>query len=342
MMDGELASSLKALIRSIGISPTEAKSLHTELIRNGGNNQGYTVTLNDRTFFVKRYFQDPNGGRDRGASEYAFASMLWRAGIRCIAQPLAFDRTHSAALFSFLPGKPLSVPISEEHVSQAALFFQLMNGLRGTTDAQALGLASEASFTLHEYIEGACRRIDRLSTMPLSSSTDRRANLFVRTKLIPCWEKLCSMLGKSGNPLQTPCPPNNRCLSPSDFGFHNALSDAGSLYFFDFEYAGWDDPTKMVCDFFHQPRYPVPRSLLRPWIGSTARALACDESWLSQRVENLFPLSTVRWCTILLNEFLPVGKSRREFSGAATDDDRKQLQLEKAETMLSAIDCIDV
>src|SRR6185503_11886129 len=46
-------------------------------------------------------------------------------------------------------------------------------------------------------------------------------------------------------------------LSPSDFGYHNAvLADDETVRFFDFEYAGWDDPAKLVCDFFNQVEVP--------------------------------------------------------------------------------------
>jgi len=50
-------------------------------------------------------------------------------------------------------------------------------------------------------------------------------------------------------------PADETCLSPSDFGFHNALVDpSGALSFLDFEYAGRDDPAKPVSDFFCQPK----------------------------------------------------------------------------------------
>ena len=53
--------------------------------------------------------------------------------------------------------------------------------------------------------------------------------------------------------------PDDCCLSPSDFGFHNALvDDDGQVTFLDFEYAGRDDPAKLVSDFFCQPEIPVP------------------------------------------------------------------------------------
>ena len=50
-----------------------------------------------------------------------------------------------------------------------------------------------------------------------------------------------------------PTPPR-RSLSPSDFGFHNALLEAdGRLTFVDFEYFGWDDPVKIVADVMLHP-----------------------------------------------------------------------------------------
>jgi len=46
---------------------------------------------------------------------------------------------------------------------------------------------------------------------------------------------------------------SNRILSPSDFGLHNTISEKKKLYFLDFEYFGWDDPIKLICDFFWHP-----------------------------------------------------------------------------------------
>ena len=52
------------------------------------------------------------------------------------------------------------------------------------------------------------------------------------------------------------------CIFSSDFGFHNALIDeSGTVYLLDFEYAGWDDPAKLVCDFSNQPDMLLPEEL---------------------------------------------------------------------------------
>ena len=46
---------------------------------------------------------------------------------------------------------------------------------------------------------------------------------------------------------------NKKIISPSDVGFHNIIRYKNELYFFDFEYAGWDDPYKLFVDLVIQP-----------------------------------------------------------------------------------------
>ena len=51
--------------------------------------------------------------------------------------------------------------------------------------------------------------------------------------------------------------PEHRCISPSDFGFHNAIKTLDGVKFIDFEFAGWDDPCKALIDFMLQPKVPI-------------------------------------------------------------------------------------
>src|SRR5581483_2047702 len=110
-----------------------------------------------------------------------------------------------------------------------------------------------------------------------------------------------------------------RCISPSDFGFHNALlKPDGKLCFIDFEYAGWDDPAKTVCDFFCQPSVPVDRKHLGRFVEGIIPGFQ-DPERLEQRIRALLPVYGIKWCCILLNEFLPVGKARRRFASEDCD-----------------------
>ena len=120
-----------------------------------------------------------------------------------------------------------------------------------------------------------------------------------------------------------------RLLSPSDFGFHNAILEKNNtLRFIDFEYAGWDDPAKLVCDFFCQPEVPVPLTYFEA-VTHFIAGKASNPPDLWSRIDLLFPVYHLKWCTIILNDFLPVGNARRRFARQPNVTDRKIKQLEK-------------
>jgi len=99
--------------------------------------------------------------------------------------------------------------------------------------------------------------------------------------------------------------PDRRTLSPSDFGFHNAIRrQDGSLAFVDFEYFGWDDPAKTVVDFLLHPGMTLPETLKKRFAGRFLRAFAFVPG-LAARARLVYPLFGLKWCLILLNDFLP-------------------------------------
>ena len=105
------------------------------------------------------------------------------------------------------------------------------------------------------------------------------------------------------------------------------------MRFLDFEYAGWDDPAKMVCDFFCQPAVPVPLHFYDDVVGRVAAV--SGGSSLPQRIGLLLPVYQLKWCCILLNDFLPLGRRRRSFAGGtAAQEEQKARQLQKARQAL--------
>lgn len=93
------------------------------------------------------------------------------------------------------------------------------------------------------------------------------------------------------------------CPSPSDFGFHNAMACSQGAVFYDFEFAGWDDPAKTVADFFLQPRLPVSTDYLGLLADSVASAMPVDV--LRTRIKYLGPILHLKWATIILGVLRP-------------------------------------
>ena len=133
--------------------------------------------------------------------------------------------------------------------------------------------------------------------------------------------------------------PTQRTLSPSDFGFHNALKKPdGSVVFLDFEYFGWDDPVRLVSDFLLHPGMDLSMDLKKKFLSGCLDIFSGDPEF-TFRLKLLYPLIGIRWCMILLNEFLPERWARRQFAGSTNDmHQAQQRQLEKARQMLITIE----
>src|SRR5262249_19275117 len=134
----------------------------------------------------------------------------------------------------------------------------------------------------------------------------------------------------------TPLPQAARSLCPSDFGFHNALRSPGGLVFIDFEYFGWDDPVKLCCDFLLHPGMNLSAPLKRGFVEAVLPIYGADARF-ARRLSLLYPLFALRWCLILLNEFLPERWATRVHAGVALDwTAAKERQLARATELLSA------
>jgi hypothetical protein len=185
-------------------------------------------------------------------------------------------------------------------------------------------------------------RLDRLLTVDDSSGINREVSRFVREDVQEVWRSLVEWVQRQAGqfhlPLEKEIPRSDWRLSPSDLGFHNGLLAVdGRVRFIDFEYAGWDDPDRLVCDFFCQPAVPVPFDYFDMFAQTVAAEMPESDARL-KRMGLLFPVYQVKWCCILLNDFLPAGSKRRRFAdGASAQEERQAEQLAKARKVLGPL-----
>ncbi len=290
-------------------------------LQGGANNRVYGVWLEGQPRFVaKVYFRHAQDVRDRLGAEYGFARFAAERGVRALALPVAADEGSGVALYEFVDGlRPEAGEIDEQAVTAALQFFAAVNRHRDDGDAAALPDAAEACFSIHDHLACVDQRVRQLAEFVRLSPIDEQAAWFARQELAGRWAhvhgRVLAQTRGGGLDVRGELPTAMRCLSPSDFGFHNALRDGnGRLRFIDFEYAGWDDPAKMVCDFFCQVSRPVPRGLFSDFVTGVAAALGQGDSQLATRARLLLPAYQVKWCCIMLNEFLAPGRARRAFA----------------------------
>ena len=317
--------------------------VNLEPLAGGGNNRVFRVGVKGENFLLKAYFQHPDDPRDRLGTEFAFSRFAWENGVRGLPAAIAYDSQKGLGLYEFVEGRQLkSNEVTADMVLQAMAFYHDLNRFKSLPGGQFLPKASEACFSIGEHLHCVERRLERLKKVGDGSECDREAADFIHNSLCEVWSRAIELVAERvsqlGLTLDSEISQEDKCLSPSDFGFHNAiLSVSGKLRFIDFEYAGWDDPAKVVCDFFCQPAVPVPLNYYDKFVEGVVSNLT-DSEIHRRRMAILLPIYRVKWCCIILNDFLPVGNQRRNFARSADGgESRKVTQLQKARCVLQEL-----
>lgn len=333
LTDGALRDQVAALLGA------EVRAI--EPVSGGGNNRLHRVTAADgRAYALKRYMHHRSDLRDRLGTEFIGLSFLWRHGVCNVPCPVVADRALQIALYHWAEGAAVTTP-GPADVDLALSFAADLYALARDTEAADLPLASEACLSAADIATQIRRRLGRLQTVD-----DGALGEFLAERFLPClddtWLETLAGCDAIGLDADRPLALSGQTLSPSDFGFHNALRDPlGDLVFLDFEYFGRDDPVKLTADFLLHPGMALDHRLRQRFLDGCARIYGADPEFAA-RLRLYYPMFALRWCLIVLNEFLPDHWARRDF--ARPGEDRataRQRQLDKAEAMLARVDDVN-
>jgi len=322
-----------------------AEVLALEPVKGGGNNRVYGAELADgRMVAAKCYPSQKEDPRDRLGVEFGGLSFLAQQGAgSALPQPLAADREAGVALYEWIEGEAVAASDPEARgpgdVDQALALLAKLHELRLTPGAAALPPGSDPCFSGADLVAGIAGRRIRLGEVAEDNDSLR---VFLSGKFDPVLEGARQRAARNyeavGMDFGAAIPEGERTLSPSDFGFHNARRrEDGSLVFLDFEYFGWDDPVKMTADILMHPGMVLSEEEGVKFRAGLAEINREDETY-GVRLSALWPLFGLRWCLILLNEFLPERWFRRVYADAGRDRETAQArQLDKAEDMLRRV-----
>ena len=316
----------------------QVKNFKLSEIIGGKNNRGFKVKNNGLTYFAKFYFHDEQRNKSRIETELNFFNFIKNKKIKNIPNPINFSTDHNIGIFEFIEGKSFTNKnqINEDCVKQAADFFSKING--NVSMNGPMNNASDAEYSLKGNFSLIENRIEKLKEIKIKHDIDIKAkNLVVELSNLWDSEKIKinrEFIKNKFNDLDK----DQRCISPSDFGFHNALIDENQIvYFLDFEHAGFDDPAKFICDFFLQPKIAVSMKYFDYFTTHSLINFSNKES-IIKRSLIMFPLFRVKWVCIFLNEFLENNLKRRIFSKSLENiEKQKALQLGKAKKLFSEL-----
>ena len=310
----------------------------------GRNSQVFKLTCPENTqYALKVYLEDSFLGRDRLGTEVTSLEFLWSNNIRCIPQPIVSDNSLGYAIYEYIDGVKISAEaITSDEIDAAAKLLLDIDKCRDEIGSKNLPPASEARFSARDIIHNLKIRSERLLAIKGSGPLYGELECYLKLEFSPVLNNVVrwceqSLLDSQISISQELCI-HNRILSPSDFGFHNALKRGGETVFLDFEYFGWDDPVKTISDFIIHPGMNLTEEMKHRFVSVMLNNFATSDELLV-RLRSLYPLFGLKWCLILLNEFFPESLYRLEFvSGGVVDKTSLQrAQLHKSMSNLVKI-----
>jgi len=308
-------------------------------ISGGGNNNIFRVECREQLFALKWYPSQKNDYRDRMGAEFSAFEFLATNGPSPCPRAYGFDLDADAALYEWIDGDTIRKPSLTE-IGAAVDFVKHLHKLSNHPEAVSkFNLASEACLSLNELTQQIESRLERIGR---EADKHTALNVFLSENLLPQFEHAVDT-ARSGYIMAQindaeDISQQQRTLSPSDFGFHNAIRKFnGEIIFIDFEYFGWDDPVKLVADFLIHPAMALEEEQ-QNYFWREANKIFSDDPLFGTRFQLQFPLYICRWCLILLNEFLPERLQSRRRAGM---DDEIQVihkrQLGKAQNMFDRL-----
>ncbi len=288
-------------------------------MRAGRNSLVLRVDCGEWQFVVKGYRPGP---RDRQACEAAAISFLRDKGLQSVPALHKADTETGLSLLEFVAGAPVSTPGGRD-LDQATAFALDLIDLSGAAETEALPTASAAVFSLQDLATQLAERrrgfagkvLPKVVAELLRRHTDLGAQALQRA------ESEAEAVG-----WQASLPREKWVLSASDFGFHNAVRrPGGDLCFIDFEYFGWDDPVKMICDFCLHPGHDLPSGGAERFRGALLDRLGEADPAIRRRERLCRPLYALCWALIVMNDL----------RDATLDAKPTQVRIEKSETYIS-------
>ena len=278
-------------------------------LKGGINSRVYRCGSLKGTFVVKGYQPAADGQRDRFKAEVEFLEYAAEVATGFVPKLLHVDESRRCLVLENLEGQPFQegdTPRQTE-IECAVEFFRRLNTNLTLASTMVQFQAAEGYLSLTAHLQNVEDRLSGMSTAHLPAE-GKSLGQQVLDRLRDDYAVLVRQTHKrlaQGN-IPDAIDAQERCVSPSDFGFHNALRTAQGVRFIDFEFAGWDDPAKAVVDFCLQPKVPVTAS---QFLLLLALPLAVQKQ-VRERCHCLLPILRLKWACIIAGVLIPARLER--------------------------------
>ena len=277
-----------------------------KIIESGKNNLVIKIYYKKKIYIYKKYLKNEGNGikYSRYDSETSFLNLLKKKKIKNLPTIIATNSSTQVNVFNYIEGRKIN-KITKKDILQCVFFIRKINQDIFKNKFINFKRATEACLSIDNHIKTAERRISMLSKFSKNHGVYKKASFFVSNTLSKKLNEIKENIFKSLTKRETAKKLNKRdlILSPSDFGFHNVIKKNKKLFFFDFEYAGMDDPVKLISDFICQPDYQLSKNQSSFFYKSILKIFPKKHK-IEKRLKAVIYIHRIKWCCVILSEVL--------------------------------------
>jgi hypothetical protein len=248
----------------------------------GGNSTVSRVEFDGSIYAVKNYSERSDGDQ-RLLQEYAGLNLVSKTMPRVFPKPIGIDLEQKIGVFSWVSG--IRPNANLETILQMLEILNRLHQLGSKIGEDHANNAVDSIILIHDVLVQIEERIKRFDRGQLV------INELIEQVLIPQLNRYKETNEEISAAVVT--------LSPSDFGVHNLLWDREfeSMHCVDFEFFGWDDAHKLVCDTLLHPQSTWEVSEATKFLEGVNDIYQLNEG----RIIRLWPLLSMKWSTIVLH-----------------------------------------
>jgi thiamine kinase-like enzyme len=277
-------------------------------MKDGINSKVYKFVSENKSFILKVY---NNKNNSRIKRELLFYRYLNKTRNQQVVKPINFDVNLNLAIYPFIEGVKIK-RVSNREIFQMANFINNINKKKSKIN---LPIAVDGIQNRSDHLKLCEIKLKNLKSIKFKSNIEKKCKNFLNKKLIPKFKYLKKSYKQNHNLylLNLNLKKKKLIVSPSDFGFHNAIKLKNRLYIIDFEFAGLDDPIKLICDFLCQPDQFINNKQKKYFLEMLSlRGYSLEE--LKYYTEVYLPFHKIKWCCIILNIFKDKIKSNKNLT----------------------------
>lgn len=268
-----------------------------KILYSGRNSEVREIKVKNKIYVIKKYLS-----KSRMIRDIKFIFYLKKINFNHCSNLMFTDFKINLAIFNYIEGKKIN-NINKIDLINSIFFIKKINkeySFKKTYFSNAI----DGCVCPNDHLKNLNSRILSLLKYRSKDNYFYEYNSFVNKFVIKTFKhiKIKFLKNIPQNLRFKTLSKKDLIVSPSDFGFHNIIKNKKNYYFLDFEYSGFDDPLKLLCDFICNPEYNLSNIQIKFFMNQFIKENPNIN--IDKRLFQIYlPIYRLKWICIILKDF---------------------------------------